>query len=197
MADDSAWRGRYNTPMPHDLTIHPDSYCDSVSALAVSFARPSPAVLMLDYVLTGNLEAIRLPPENRIRRGDRLWEQSCFEAFIRAGDGEAYHEFNFTPALEWAAYRFDSYRSGMADLTGLAQPRMESARDHSQYRLSVWLDLAGVPGLLAATFRAGLSAVIEETNGNKSYWALAHPAGKPDFHHPDCFALELGASEQA
>jgi hypothetical protein len=33
--------------------------------------------------------------------------------------------------------------------------------------------------------------VIEETNGNKSYWALAHPPGKADFHHADCFALEF------
>ena len=34
----------------------------------------------------------------------------------------------------------------------------------------------------------GLSAVIEEANGRKSYWALAHPPGKADFHHADCFA---------
>ena len=39
----------------------------------------------------------------------------------------------------------------------------------------------------------GLSAVIEETDGTKSYWALRHPPGPPDFHHPDCFALELPA----
>jgi hypothetical protein len=36
--------------------------------------------------------------------------------------------------------------------------------------------------------------VIEETNGRKSYWALAHPPGKPDFHHSDCFALGLPAA---
>lgn len=41
----------------------------------------------------------------------------------------------------------------------------------------------------------GLSAVIEEMDGTKSYWALAHPAGKPDFHHPDCFTLELPPPE--
>ena len=35
--------------------------------------------------------------------------------------------------------------------------------------------------------------VIEELDGTKSYWALAHPPGKPDFHHPDCFALTLAA----
>jgi hypothetical protein len=40
-------------------------------------------------------------------------------------------------------------------------------------------------------WRVGLSAVIEDTSGRKSYWALAHPPGKPDFHHEDCFAHEL------
>jgi hypothetical protein len=36
-----------------------------------------------------------------------------------------------------------------------------------------------------------LSAVIEATDGTLSYWALAHPSDKPDFHHPDSFVLEL------
>ena len=40
-----------------------------------------------------------------------------------------------------------------------------------------------------------ITAVIEERDGTKSYWSLAHPAGAPDFHHPDCFALTLGAPE--
>jgi hypothetical protein len=40
-------------------------------------------------------------------------------------------------------------------------------------------------------WRLGLSALIEETSGRKSYWALAHPPGKPDFHHADCFAHEF------
>jgi hypothetical protein len=33
--------------------------------------------------------------------------------------------------------------------------------------------------------------VIEDTSGHKSYWALAHPPGKADFHHSDSFALEF------
>ena len=36
-----------------------------------------------------------------------------------------------------------------------------------------------------------VSAVIEETDGTRSFWSLAHPPGKPDFHHRDSFALEL------
>jgi hypothetical protein len=43
----------------------------------------------------------------------------------------------------------------------------------------------------------GLSAVIEEVDGSKSYWALRHPPGQPDFHHRDCFALRLEAPDIA
>ena len=38
----------------------------------------------------------------------------------------------------------------------------------------------------------GLSVVLEETDGTKSYWALAHPPETPDFHMPDCFIGKLG-----
>jgi hypothetical protein len=33
--------------------------------------------------------------------------------------------------------------------------------------------------------------VIEEGDGVLSYWALRHPAARPDFHHPEGFALEI------
>jgi hypothetical protein len=37
----------------------------------------------------------------------------------------------------------------------------------------------------------GLSAVLEEQDGIKSYWALAHSSEKPDFHARDCFIAKL------
>lgn len=42
----------------------------------------------------------------------------------------------------------------------------------------------------------GLSAVIEDVDGNISYWAFHHPPGKPDFHHPESFALVLPVPER-
>ena len=42
--------------------------------------------------------------------------------------------------------------------------------------------------------RLGLSVVIETLDGAISYWALAHPSEKPDFHHPDSFILTLPES---
>jgi len=38
----------------------------------------------------------------------------------------------------------------------------------------------------------GLSAVIEEHDGTKSYWALDHGGDQPDFHDPACFSARLG-----
>ena len=37
----------------------------------------------------------------------------------------------------------------------------------------------------------GLSAVLEEKDGTKSYWALAHSSEQPDFHDPGCFVARL------
>jgi hypothetical protein len=44
------------------------------------------------------------------------------------------------------------------------------------------------------TWQLGLSAVIEEKIARKTYWALRHPPGRPDFHHSDGFALEIPAA---
>jgi hypothetical protein len=67
-------------------------------------------------------------------------------------------------------------------------PRIEVRSYGASFELLVSLDLPN-----DAAGGLGLSAVIEEANGRLSYWALAHPPGKPDFHHSDCFALELPA----
>ena len=48
-----------------------------------------------------------------------------------------------------------------------------------------------------ADLRAGISAVVATKSGEISYWALAHPAGSPDFHHKDCFVLKLDARSGA
>ncbi|MGN6497184.1 MAG: hypothetical protein ACTHK5_07565, partial [Tsuneonella sp.] len=44
---------------------------------------------------------------------------------------------------------------------------------------------------------ANFAAVIEEQGGVISYWALAHPEAKPDFHDPACFTARLAAPPAA
>jgi uncharacterized protein len=60
------------------------------------------------------------------------------------------------------------------------------------YRLQASLEMDQMSSLrIDGGWRIGLAAVIEDTSGHKSYWALAHPPGKADFHHSDSFALQF------
>jgi len=178
--------------MRQSLTIHPDSRCVAATQVEVEVSRPRSDQLTLRFVVTGNMSDIRMPPVVAAARGDELWRHTCFEAFVRASAGEAYYEFNFAPSTQWAAYRFSGYRSGMVVANEIGAPRIDVRSAPDSYTLQVELALDRLLGLPSETpWRLGLSALIEDANGLKSYWALAHPPGKPDFHHDKCFAYEL------
>lgn len=181
--------------MPLALIRHRDSPCAAVTSIDVEVVRPHAHRLVLDYVVTGTIDALRMPPTAAPARKDELWRHTCFEAFIAAAAGEGYYEFNFAPSGQWAAYRFTGYRSGMAAAAGIDTPVIAVQSDPDRYTLQVKLALDRLPDLpLEAPWRLGLSAVIEETGGRLSYWALAHPPGQPDFHHADCFAQSLSSA---
>jgi hypothetical protein len=177
--------------MRQALKLHPDSRCHSVRRIEVDVARPAPSTLALGYFLFGKIGDVRIPAATTPARRNKLWEHSCFEAFVRAGSRQSYYEFNFAPSLEWAIYAFSGYRSGMNDPV-LGPPQMERRSNEDCLELRVSLQLESVADLPDdLSWHLGLSAVVEELSGCKSYWALAHPSGPPDFHHSDCFALEL------
>jgi hypothetical protein len=173
--------------MRRSLRLHPDSLCAAATRIEVDIARPRPGSLMLSYVVSGEISDLRLPSVVASVRADELWRHTCFEAFVRPSAGPTYYEFNFSPSTQWAAYRFDRYRSGIRVATEIGAPRIEVRSDEATFTLQAALELDG----LSSPLHLGLSTVLEETNGRKSYWALAHPPGKADFHHADCFALEL------
>jgi hypothetical protein len=180
--------------MRQALKLHPDSSCKAVTQIEVELVRPSPGNLLLRYIVTGNMSEMSLPPVNTPARADELWRHTCFEAFIRALPGTAYHEFNFSPSTQWAAYGFNDYQSGMRVAGEISAPRIEAQSNGGAYELQASLQLDRLASLPSdGAWRLGLSAVIEEVSGRKSYWALAHPPGKPDFHHSDCFAHEIAA----
>ncbi len=178
--------------MRRTLALHPDSRCKAVTRIDVDVARPGPGHLTLRYTVTGKMKDVRLPPVTASERADELWRHTCFEAFIRAAHGDPYYELNFAPSTQWAAYGFSGYRSGMREASEVDAPFIEVHSRHDVYTLQASMDVERLPHLAKeAVLRLGLSAVIEETDGTISYWALAHPPGRADFHHSDCFALEL------
>lgn len=173
----SAWR---------TLTRHPDTPCDAVDAIEVEAVRAA-GRLALRYRLVGRPDGLVLPPPAAPVRTDELWRHTCFEAFVRPAPGEAYLEVNLAPSGEWAAYRFDGYRAGMAPAE-VGAPGITFAATPAGCELTAAVELAE-PG----PWQVALTAVIEERSGRISYWSLAHPPGRPDFHSPDCLALELPA----
>jgi hypothetical protein len=179
--------------MRRALALHPDSRCEAVSRIDVEVARLRSGTMALGYIVTGRIAGLRLPPVTEPTRTDELWRRTCFEAFVRTAADTAYYEFNLSPSTQWAAYGFAGYRRGIRIANEIDAPHVEMESTNECYALRASLNLDRLPGLPSdAVWQLGLSAVIEETNGNISYWALAHPQGRADFHHSDCFALELG-----
>lgn len=174
------------------LTPHPDTPCEAVTRIEVNLARARPASLALRFLVTGDIGRLVLPAPVERARADELWKTTCFEAFLRTGQGDGYVEINLSPSNRWAAYGFDGYRDGMRQ-ADVALRHLTQRAGQGQYELVATLDLTGFPA--DAPWTLGLSAVIEETSGAKSYWALAHAPGKPDFHHGDAFAHVLPAPE--
>ena len=178
--------------MPLSLKLHPQSVCAAVSAIDVAVTLPQPDTLALSYVVSGRIGNVRFPENAASQRTDGLWQHTCFEAFLRPFPAAGYCEFNFAPSTQWAAYQFDGYRAGMHPAAGIGAPEIAAQATDKTFRLEATLRWDRLSGLTHdAGWRLGLAAIVEETNGHKSYWALAHPPGKPDFHHADCFALEF------
>jgi hypothetical protein len=177
------------------LTAHPSTPNNDVRSLAVQLRAEDPGILVFQYSLVADMSRVRVPLSGGSGRADALWEHTCFEAFVAAGDAPGYHEFNFSPSLDWAIYRFSAYREGMSPVEIGRAPEISVCRGDdglelkSAVRLGHLADLADVRHL-----RIALAAVIEDHNGSLSYWGLRHAPGKPDFHHPIGFALEVARS---
>lgn len=143
--------------------------------------------LRLAYTIAGDLDCVVLPDDGAALRVDGLWQHTCCEAFVAVAGDPAYREFNFSPAGAWAAYAFSDYRSRAALPLGPVPAIACQASGTQMLSLVADLDAAWLPRV--PRIRLGLCAVIETRDGARSYWALAHPAAQPDFHHRDGFAL--------
>ena len=129
----------------------------------------------------------RVPePSEEAKRAEKLWETTCFEAFLRSPGEEAYREWNFAPSGDWAAYDFTSHRESRTEADAAAPYiRVED-------NLTWWAVGATIAVPSRKRYELGLATVLEEKDGTKSYWALAHPEGdKPDFHDAAYFAAHL------
>jgi len=176
------------------LQCHPLSEQGFVDSITVQVDRSEDGRLQMKYTLHGLIDEIHLPEAAQPKRTDELWKHTCFELFCGRADDGSYVEFNFAPSGQWAAYAFTGYREGMTDLA-CAPPHINCKAGEGIFEMTVAVDLP--ESLRTVDVMAGLSSVIADKHGRTAYWALAHPPGKADFHHKDCFALQLEARSAA
>lgn len=178
----------------YTLTNHPDMLLTKQLNLGVSVQRDG-GTLRLAYHLQGATDTVKFAQPTEPIRTDGLWKTTCFEIFAMANDGPAYTEFNFSPSSQWAAYQFSSYREGMTNTEIRTAPRIEQVEQGNEITYKVVMELP--EALRNVDISVGVSAVVEQKDGTKSYWALKHPEGPADFHNPSCFILQLKAPDAA
>jgi len=173
------------------LVPHPDHGAPTVRGVGVAVAR-TPDALALAYTLEGDLDSLRIPAPVAPAIVHGLWERTCFEAFVAADGGDAYHEMNLAPSGAWAAFAFRSYRDGGPLSDPALAPGITVRREAGRLLLEARMPLARLsPAYVGARLRVALSAVIEAADGGRSFWAVRHPAGRPDFHWRGGFAVVL------
>jgi hypothetical protein len=179
--------------MDFNLLCHAHTPMPAIDAVRVQAQRQHHGRMAIHYAILGDISQIMMPIIMAQERADDLWRTTCFELFLTAGCGQ-YLELNFSPSSRWAAYLFEGYRSGRRNTDMLTVSRLDIQASARSLELGVVVDLAPMTAATTeADWVAGFSAVIEARDGAKSYWALAHPPGEPDFHHEDCFAAILTA----
>lgn len=175
----------------HSLIAHPDFPPASVRQI-IARLTPDGDWLRLRWRIEG---AQRLVVQSFAGKGraDGLWQTTCFELFLQLPGEQGYSELNLSPSERWNAYDFTAYRSGMSER---AFPREPSCAMRKGDAIAIFDAAVPASALPSPSWRYAMTAVIEEEGGVKSFWALRHPPGQPDFHDAACFIGELAAAQQ-
>jgi hypothetical protein len=148
-------------------------------------------VIALYYALLGPFSQVAIPTSAASpARRHGLWQETCFEFFLGMKDAPGYWEFNLSPAGDWNAYRFSGYRQGMVEEPALTSLPFGVKIGEDSLGLDLEVDLAGIVPA-GRPLELGLAAVVKLRDGALTYWALAHPGPRPDFHRRDSFLIEL------
>lgn len=173
----------------HQLVAHPDHPPANVTRVEAKIIGADASWLRARWRVEGSRQLV-VPAFAGKGRADELWRTTCFEVFLKPRGGDSYVELNLSPSERWNAYDFGSYRSGMGERPFPREPECTMRLGSTFAIFDAAIPAGGLP---LEDCAMGLCAVLEEEGGVKSYWALTHPEGQPDFHAPACFAADLPA----
>ena len=147
-------------------------------------------ILKLTYLLQGQDKIIIPTADPSLSRLFDLWDHTCFEFFLGLAGTTQYWEFNLSPTGDWNVFRFPDYRQDIAEeMTFITLP-FQIVQQSDKLRLDVKIDLTTIISD-QQKLNIGITSVIEDREHQLSYWALAHPDVRADFHHRDSFTISL------
>jgi hypothetical protein len=146
--------------------------------------------LKISYRLAGNLSQVLIPKVTALpQRRFELWEATCFEFFL-APLGESYYwEFNMSTSSDWNVFRLDGYRQGLRNESAVTALPVVIKQANQLVTLDLQFDLTKL-GLDNQSLEIAVTTVIQDCNGNYSYWALQHTGQEADFHRRSDFSLK-------
>ena len=139
----------------------------------------------------GNNSPVLWPSAKQtVSRRDGIWQSTCMELFISTPSMQCYWEYNFCPSGNWNVYQLSDYRSNLQAEPNCRQPSISQTTQSGGDELAVITQLP--PALIdQQELILAITAVLEQRNGQLSYWALHHGGGEADFHRRDGFQLRL------
>ena len=159
--------------MVPSLYRHPDAPAGAINSIDAELERLAGGAVAIFRIL-GDISRLVIPPPADPVQADNLWRTTCFELFV-SGEGGSYREYNFSPSGQWAAYEFEGYRSGMSNTEARIETELFQEKNELQFSAKIGAEFPN-PAYV------GLTAVIQETDGEIRYWSNAFAPGKPDFH---------------
>jgi len=102
----------------------------------------------------------------------------------------------FGPRLDPAAFTAAKAAAAIMAMNNVYYRFLHLVEDeeYAKLRAGLRMNVIANPGTARENFELwslAVSAVVEDRDGVLSYWALRHPPGEPDFHHPGAFTLQL------
>ncbi|MBP6218944.1 MAG: hypothetical protein KA436_10190 [Oligoflexales bacterium] len=130
------------------------------------------------------LKIVEPNPDPFYREG--IWESTCCELFISIPPSQGYKEWNISPSGDWFSMHFSGYRTRQANYKDLSPPLSTNWRregDKLSCSLKVKIPVSQEP------LHLSICTILEDLQGEKSYWSLTHTQPNPDFHDLGSFSL--------
>jgi len=128
--------------------------------------------IIFHYKIIGNIDDVIIPEKGSL---DEIWKSSCCELFLSTGDTK-YREFNISFSKEIQTYSFSDYRNG-GRVENIECVVEKIVKNSNVLELSI-----AITNIFGRELFGNIAVIIENSIGEKSYWALSHTPKKLDFH---------------